>query len=75
MLLSGTPEGKIKTWVTKYIMELSVIALSGNTDIMNVSRTEMTLMVEHQTAQTQLACQSDAVRQPMAGFHYINLTP
>lgn len=72
MLLSGTPEGQIRTWVRKQIEEISVFALSGNTDITEVSRAELTVTVEHLTAQTQPAHQSDAARQAMAGFHCIN---
>lgn len=53
-------------------MELSVIGLSGNTDITDMSGAELTVMFEHLTVQTQLAHQSDAVRQAMAGFHCIN---
>ena len=53
-------------------MELSIIALSGNTVITDMSRAEQTVMVEHLTAQTQLGRQSDAVRQAIAGFHCIN---
>lgn len=54
-------------------MELSVIGLSGNTDITDMSGAELTVTAEHLTVQTQLARQSDAVRQAMAGFHCINI--
>lgn len=53
-------------------MELSVIGLSGNTDITDMSGAELTVTAEHLTVQTQLARQSDAVRQAMAGLHRIN---
>lgn len=56
----------------KQIEELSVFALSGNTDVTEVSRAELTVIVEQLTAQTQLACQSDAARQAMAGLHCVN---
>lgn len=57
----------------KYIWEIVVFALSENTDITEVSRVELTVMVEHLTVQTQLACQSDAAKQNMAGFYQINI--
>lgn len=60
-----TLDAKIKTWAKKQIEKLSVSALSGNTDITEVSRAELSVIVEQLTAQTQLARQSDAARQAL----------